>query len=183
VKHDAWSQRFKIAAIFFTALLRRRDLRSRGRTHFGRPLLKASQVRVHHGPPPESHHAAAPLTEPELAPCVPVTGVGRWPDALWYRWYDFEPSGIGFDRSSRASFRRISQKGCILSEIKFSKVIDRCPDCDGKNIERSRRSGAVEAVFCPLINFWPYRCKTCDLRFFGFSRLAAPLDAEARGLR
>jgi hypothetical protein len=45
-----------------------------------------------------------------------------------------------------------------------------CPNCDETWIERCQRKGLIEAIFCPLLNRWPYRCRICDLRFFGPER-------------
>jgi hypothetical protein len=46
-----------------------------------------------------------------------------------------------------------------------------CPLCQSINISKSRRRGLLESVVFTLIRLRPYRCQSCDLRFF---RLAVP---------
>jgi hypothetical protein len=46
-----------------------------------------------------------------------------------------------------------------------------CPNCGETWIERCGRKGLVEAIFCPLVKRWPYRCRICDLRFFSPERV------------
>jgi hypothetical protein len=43
---------------------------------------------------------------------------------------------------------------------------DRCPLCQSINISKSRRRGLLESVVFTLIRVRPYRCQSCDLRFF-----------------
>jgi hypothetical protein len=51
-----------------------------------------------------------------------------------------------------------------------------CPLCQSKNISRSKRRGLLESVVFALIQVRPYRCMSCDLRFF---RRAAPHEHSA----
>jgi DNA-directed RNA polymerase subunit RPC12/RpoP len=51
-----------------------------------------------------------------------------------------------------------------------------CPECQSKNISKSKRRGLFESVVFPLIQVRPYRCMSCDLRFF---RRAAPHEHSA----
>jgi hypothetical protein len=41
-----------------------------------------------------------------------------------------------------------------------------CPLCQSNNIIRSKRRGLLESVFFKLIHVRPYRCQSCDWRFF-----------------
>jgi hypothetical protein len=47
----------------------------------------------------------------------------------------------------------------------------RCPLCRSVNLSKSKRRGLLESVIFRLIHVRPYRCQSCDLRFF---RWAAP---------
>jgi hypothetical protein len=42
----------------------------------------------------------------------------------------------------------------------------RCPLCQSVNISKSKRRGLLESVFFTLVHVRPYRCQSCDLRFF-----------------
>lgn len=53
----------------------------------------------------------------------------------------------------------------------FAKRISECPVCESKSVRRSRRKGFVERVWFRLAFVWPYRCKDCNSRFWGFQRL------------
>lgn len=55
-----------------------------------------------------------------------------------------------------------------------------CPLCKSKHIGRSRRRGFIEAMLFKLANVRPYRCQSCDLRFFrwvAIHRRSTPLIA------
>jgi hypothetical protein len=41
-----------------------------------------------------------------------------------------------------------------------------CPLCQSKSISKSKRKGLLESVVFALIHVRPYRCLSCDLRFF-----------------
>jgi hypothetical protein len=41
-----------------------------------------------------------------------------------------------------------------------------CPWCQSLNINRSQRRGVLESVVFKLIHVRPYRCLSCDGRFF-----------------
>ena len=41
-----------------------------------------------------------------------------------------------------------------------------CPLCQSMKISKSRRRGLLETVVFTLIRVRPYRCESCDLRFF-----------------
>jgi hypothetical protein len=65
----------------------------------------------------------------------------------------------------------LTDKLCNVAVMIFAKVMGVCPECDGQEIERCRRKGLLELFICPLINYWPYRCRDCDMRFFARPRL------------
>jgi predicted Zn-ribbon and HTH transcriptional regulator len=44
-----------------------------------------------------------------------------------------------------------------------------CPLCRSKRIHRSRRKGNVEEVILAMILVKPFRCESCDHRFFRWS--------------
>jgi len=54
-----------------------------------------------------------------------------------------------------------------------------CPLCQTANIRKSRRRGLLESVVFTLIRVRPYRCQSCDSRFFRWAvphgRSASPL--------
>src|SRR4029077_12923350 len=41
-----------------------------------------------------------------------------------------------------------------------------CPSCQSTNISRSKRRGLFESIVFKLIHVRPYRCLSCDSRFF-----------------
>jgi hypothetical protein len=41
-----------------------------------------------------------------------------------------------------------------------------CPLCQSKNVSKSQRRGVLESVVFKLIHVRPYRCLSCDFRFF-----------------
>ena len=41
-----------------------------------------------------------------------------------------------------------------------------CPSCGSESVRRSYRVGLVEKLFYRLIGLRPYRCTTCEARFF-----------------
>lgn len=41
-----------------------------------------------------------------------------------------------------------------------------CPACGGHAVRRSRRNGLVERVLLRVVFIRPYRCVTCDKRFY-----------------
>jgi hypothetical protein len=43
---------------------------------------------------------------------------------------------------------------------------DHCPQCQSISIRKSRRRSLLESVVFTLIRVRPYRCQSCDLRFF-----------------
>lgn len=47
-----------------------------------------------------------------------------------------------------------------------------CPSCGANEVRRSRRSGLIEQVVLRVVLMRPYRCLTCDKRFY--NRLALP---------
>jgi len=65
----------------------------------------------------------------------------------------------------------------------FSKVKSAvCPSCGSGKIYRSRRKGFVEFVLGWLFFIRPYRCESCDERFFRL-RLSRARNAPDRPLR
>jgi hypothetical protein len=55
----------------------------------------------------------------------------------------------------------------------------RCPQCQSKHVSKSKRRGLLESLVFRLIQVRPYRCLTCDWRFF---RRAAPHGRSATHL-
>ena len=53
------------------------------------------------------------------------------------------------------------------------------PQCQSTNISKSKRRGLFESVVFALIQVRPYRCMSCDLRFF---RKATPHEHSATPL-
>ena len=51
-----------------------------------------------------------------------------------------------------------------------------CPQCQSKSISKSKRRGLLESVVFALVQVRPYRCMSCDLRFF---RRAGPHEHSA----
>lgn len=51
-----------------------------------------------------------------------------------------------------------------------------CPDCGGSNIRKSRRKGPVEFVLRWIFNISPYRCMSCNRRYYRF-RFHHPVSA------
>jgi hypothetical protein len=41
-----------------------------------------------------------------------------------------------------------------------------CPKCQSKNIRKSKRRGLLESVVSTVAQMRPYRCLSCDSRFF-----------------
>jgi hypothetical protein len=54
-----------------------------------------------------------------------------------------------------------------------------CPQCQSKNIRKSRRRGLLESVVYTLIHVRPYRCQSCDLRFFRWAVPHVPQEHSA----
>jgi hypothetical protein len=42
-----------------------------------------------------------------------------------------------------------------------------CPVCKSKNVARSMRRGALESLVLPLLLLRPFRCQSCDNRYYG----------------
>jgi predicted Zn-ribbon and HTH transcriptional regulator len=45
--------------------------------------------------------------------------------------------------------------------------IRRCPICNSKNVARSRRRGVLDFLVLPLLLLRPFRCQSCDNRYYG----------------
>jgi predicted Zn-ribbon and HTH transcriptional regulator len=52
-----------------------------------------------------------------------------------------------------------------------------CPNCKSGEIHRSRRRGLLENILHAVFFVSPYRCKTCDERYF---RFRLPISPEAK---
>jgi hypothetical protein len=48
-----------------------------------------------------------------------------------------------------------------------------CPHCRSLETSRSHRQGSVEPYFLRVIGVLPYRCLSCDARFYAYSRFGA----------
>jgi len=44
-----------------------------------------------------------------------------------------------------------------------------CPRCQSERIRRSRRKGIIERRILAMLFVRPFRCESCDLRFFRWS--------------
>ena len=49
-----------------------------------------------------------------------------------------------------------------------------CPDCQSRRIHRSRRRGILESSLLAMLFIRPFRCLSCDHRFFRWSFNANP---------
>jgi transposase-like protein len=49
-----------------------------------------------------------------------------------------------------------------------------CPLCHSKRIYRSKRKGIMEQGILAMIFVRPFRCESCDYRFFRWSLSASP---------
>jgi hypothetical protein len=58
-----------------------------------------------------------------------------------------------------------------------------CPKCLSSNIRRSKRRGLLESVVSTVTRVRPYRCLSCDSRFFrravAHEERASPLDTAS----
>jgi C4-type Zn-finger protein len=43
-----------------------------------------------------------------------------------------------------------------------------CPSCSSVAIRKSRRKGLLERILYSAVFITPYRCKTCDYRYYRF---------------
>jgi len=77
------------------------------------------------------------------------------------------PQGI-----AQLPHNRLHRKGGrpIPMFLTFAKRVSECPVCESSSVRRSRRKGFVERIWFRLAFVWPYRCKSCDTRFWGFHR-------------
>jgi hypothetical protein len=66
-----------------------------------------------------------------------------------------------------------------MSPVVTTKISGVCPKCRDSGIERCHRKGLLEFLFCPLFNYWPYRCRICDLRFFSDARIHTKKNGSA----
>jgi transposase-like protein len=55
-----------------------------------------------------------------------------------------------------------------MAEAKQKHPAPVCPSCGSTRTRRSVRKGTQEWVLHSLLFKSPYRCRDCDLRFFGF---------------
>lgn len=54
-----------------------------------------------------------------------------------------------------------------------------CPQCHSKRIRRSKRKGIIERRILAMLSVRPYRCGSCDLRFFRWSTTMNPNSSAA----
>lgn len=47
-----------------------------------------------------------------------------------------------------------------------------CPRCGSERLHRSHRDNAFERYILPLVGLMPFRCESCNQRFFSRKRLA-----------
>jgi len=47
-------------------------------------------------------------------------------------------------------------------------LVRRCPICQSHNVARSMRRGALDYLVVPLLLLRPYRCLSCDNRYYGW---------------
>jgi DNA-directed RNA polymerase subunit RPC12/RpoP len=50
-----------------------------------------------------------------------------------------------------------------------------CPRCGSEQLHRSHRDNAFERYFLTLIGVLPYRCESCNERFFSRKKLRVPV--------
>ena len=48
--------------------------------------------------------------------------------------------------------------------------IGQCPSCGSQRVYRSRRRGVAERMLFRLLLVRPYRCESCDVRFYGYRK-------------
>jgi transposase-like protein len=78
-----------------------------------------------------------------------------------------------------SSLRRPSELlGILLFSFRTPAMPIRCLSCHSKHIHRSKTRGALEHLL-GFLSFRPYRCHTCDYRFFHYSRLSAARHKDA----
>lgn len=58
-----------------------------------------------------------------------------------------------------------------------------CPKCDTERVHASRRGGAIEKIVLAAIFVRPFRCESCDFRFFRWSLSANPNSPISVGAR
>jgi predicted Zn-ribbon and HTH transcriptional regulator len=58
-----------------------------------------------------------------------------------------------------------------------------CPLCHSHRIHRSKRKGLFERIVLAMIFVRPFRCLTCDYRFFRGSLAASPDTFRQVGTR
>lgn len=49
------------------------------------------------------------------------------------------------------------------------RVVRNCPYCQGIDVRRSHRTGALERIVLRLFLLRPYRCHTCTRRHYNFT--------------
>lgn len=55
-----------------------------------------------------------------------------------------------------------------------------CPHCQDKNVRRAHRINLFEKSLGKLLSLHPYRCETCDGRYYILGRRRTPLQ-DRRG--
>jgi predicted Zn-ribbon and HTH transcriptional regulator len=58
-----------------------------------------------------------------------------------------------------------------------------CPVCQSQRIRRSRRRGVLESRLLALLFIHPFRCLSCDHRFFRWSLNPNPSRQRPEALR
>ncbi|AFY70615.1 hypothetical protein Pse7367_2354 [Thalassoporum mexicanum PCC 7367] len=53
--------------------------------------------------------------------------------------------------------------------IQFTTNKASCPECDSEYIRRTRRQGVGDTLFA-VVRIFPYRCLTCDTRYYSVGR-------------
>jgi hypothetical protein len=63
-----------------------------------------------------------------------------------------------------------------LPKIRFGAVhsVNDCPSCENSSIYRSHRHGTFETILGKILLLYPYRCQSCDQRFYIFGQRRVP---------
>jgi hypothetical protein len=54
-----------------------------------------------------------------------------------------------------------------------------CPECHSAQVHASRRRGLIERKILATIQVRPFRCETCDSRFFRWSYSPKPNSSQS----
>jgi hypothetical protein len=84
------------------------------------------------------------------------------PHRAFYTGFAFRPE----KGCTKANRRFLCPRTNIAAGSGSMGMPTRCPQCQGANISKSKRRGLLESLVFTLIHVRPYRCQSCDFRFF-----------------